>query len=93
MGLSAPLFWYRAFTEPLAGDRPFLLQSLPVPAGWRGCNAKGKPDVATVCPYGTIRTNRKPIALQWMDMFSLILFPIKPVFKCSLFGSNLTMVS
>ena len=33
--------------------------------------------VAQVCPYGIIRTNRKTLALQRVERFVLILFPLK----------------
>ena len=33
--------------------------------------------VAQVCPYGIIRTNRKTLALQRVEWFVFILFPLK----------------
>jgi hypothetical protein len=37
-----------------------------------------------VCPYGIIRTNRKTLALQRVDWFVLILFPLKPALEWGL---------
>ena len=34
-------------------------------------------DLMAVCPYGIIRTNRKTFALQRVERFVLVLFPLK----------------
>ena len=40
--------------------------------------------LAKLCPYGIIRTNRKTLAVQWVDWFVLILFPLKTALKWGL---------
>ena len=40
-----------------------------------------KASVANVCPYGIIRTNLKTLAVQGVDWFVLILFPLKTALK------------
>ena len=40
--------------------------------------------LAHVCPYGIIRTNRKTLAVQRVDWFVLILFPLKKALEWGL---------